>query len=92
MLEIYLVASGIIASESFSNSYEVNPSEIEYVIACDEEAVGDRYQRGGGNRQSYSRPCRMFNASIDTKFFAVHLPMPLLLRLALCRRYLKMLQ
>jgi glycine/sarcosine/betaine reductase complex component C subunit beta len=27
----------------------VSPTEIEFVIGCGEEAVGDRYQRGGGN-------------------------------------------
>lgn len=27
----------------------VDPSSIEFVIGCAEEAVGDRYQRGGGN-------------------------------------------
>jgi betaine reductase len=28
---------------------EVDPESIDYVIGCAEEAVGDRYQRGGGN-------------------------------------------
>ena len=27
----------------------VDPLSVEYVIGCGEEAVGDRYQRGGGN-------------------------------------------
>ncbi|MDQ4098518.1 MAG: DUF5940 domain-containing protein, partial [Actinomycetota bacterium] len=27
----------------------VDPTSIPYVIACGEEAIGDRYQRGGGN-------------------------------------------
>ena len=27
----------------------VEPGSVDYVIACGEEAVGDRYQRGGGN-------------------------------------------
>lgn len=27
----------------------VDPASIDYVIGCGEEAVGDRYQRGGGN-------------------------------------------
>jgi betaine reductase len=26
----------------------INPAEVDYVIGCGEEAVGDRYQRGGG--------------------------------------------
>ena len=28
---------------------EVDPGSIDYVIGCGEEAIGDRYQRGGGN-------------------------------------------
>ena len=28
---------------------DIDPASIEYVIGCGEEAVGDRYQRGGGN-------------------------------------------
>ncbi|MEX2660262.1 MAG: glycine/sarcosine/betaine reductase complex component C subunit beta [Acidimicrobiales bacterium] len=27
----------------------IEPGSIEYVLSCGEEAVGDRYQRGGGN-------------------------------------------
>jgi hypothetical protein len=27
----------------------IDPASIEYVIGCGEEAIGDRYQRGGGN-------------------------------------------
>ncbi|MDP8993264.1 MAG: glycine/sarcosine/betaine reductase complex component C subunit beta [Actinomycetota bacterium] len=28
---------------------DVDPTSVDYVIGCGEEAVGDRYQRGGGN-------------------------------------------
>jgi hypothetical protein len=28
---------------------EIKPHDIDYVISCSEEAVGDRYNRGGGN-------------------------------------------
>jgi betaine reductase len=28
---------------------DVDPTSIDYVLSCGEEAVGDRYQRGGGN-------------------------------------------
>src|SRR4029434_7477301 len=31
------------------NRLGVDPGEIDYVISCSEEAVGDRYNRGGGN-------------------------------------------
>ncbi|MFN2607624.1 MAG: glycine/sarcosine/betaine reductase complex component C subunit beta [Acidimicrobiales bacterium] len=27
----------------------VDPTSIDYVVSCGEEAIGDRYQRGGGN-------------------------------------------
>ncbi len=27
----------------------IDPTSIEYVVSCGEEAIGDRYQRGGGN-------------------------------------------
>lgn len=42
-------ASGIIAMRHVLRSFEVTPEEVDYVFGCDEEAVGDRYQRGGGN-------------------------------------------
>jgi hypothetical protein len=31
------------------NALELSPEEIDFVISCSEEAVGDRYNRGGGN-------------------------------------------
>jgi betaine reductase len=30
-------------------SLNLNPDDIDFVISCSEEAVGDRYNRGGGN-------------------------------------------
>jgi glycine/sarcosine/betaine reductase complex component C subunit beta len=42
-------ASGIVAMRHALSSFDVKPEDIDYVIGCDEEAVGDRYQRGGGN-------------------------------------------
>ncbi len=30
-------------------NHNVDPTSIEYVLSCGEEAIGDRYQRGGGN-------------------------------------------
>ncbi|MEW9668358.1 glycine/sarcosine/betaine reductase complex component C subunit beta [Ammoniphilus sp. 3BR4] len=42
-------ASGVVAMRHVLRSFDVKPGEIDYVIGCDEEAVGDRYQRGGGN-------------------------------------------
>ncbi len=30
-------------------SSDIDPTSIDYVLSCGEEAIGDRYQRGGGN-------------------------------------------
>jgi betaine reductase len=38
-----LALRGLLAGEA------VDPGSVDYVIGCGEEAVGDRYQRGGGN-------------------------------------------
>jgi betaine reductase len=37
------------ALKSLCASLNVEPGEIDHVISCSEEAVGDRYNRGGGN-------------------------------------------
>ncbi|GGJ88799.1 glycine/betaine reductase C [Lentibacillus kapialis] len=42
-------ASGIIAMRHVLYSFDVTAEDVDYVFGCDEEAVGDRYQRGGGN-------------------------------------------
>jgi hypothetical protein len=34
---------------SLLNALKLSPGEIDFVISCSEEAVGDRYNRGGGN-------------------------------------------
>ena len=34
---------------SLLNALGLSPQEIDFVISCSEEAVGDRYNRGGGN-------------------------------------------
>ncbi len=42
-------ASGALALAHLLHLHQIDPGSIEYVIGCSEEAVGDRYQRGGGN-------------------------------------------
>ncbi len=42
-------ASGAYALRHLLLKEDIAPEEIEYVISCSEEAVGDRYNRGGGN-------------------------------------------
>jgi hypothetical protein len=50
---------------------DVDPSSVEYVIGCGEEAVGDRYQRGGGNMaKAIAEATRLTEASgMDVKNF-----------------------
>jgi glycine/sarcosine/betaine reductase complex component C subunit beta len=42
-------ATGALALEHLLGQTGLPPDELEYAIGCGEEAVGDRYQRGGGN-------------------------------------------
>ncbi|MFC1491613.1 glycine/sarcosine/betaine reductase complex component C subunit beta [Nitrospinota bacterium] len=42
-------ASGAYVLRHLLEGAEASPGEIDYVINCSEEAVGDRYNRGGGN-------------------------------------------
>jgi len=42
-------ASGAAAIRSLLRQLALDPREIDYVLGCGEEAVGDRYQRGGGS-------------------------------------------
>jgi betaine reductase len=42
-------ASATLALRSLLRSAEIEPASIQYLINTGEEAVGDRYQRGGGN-------------------------------------------
>jgi len=53
------------------DSLRLNPQEVDYVISCSEEAVGDRYNRGGGNlAKAIAEEVGCENASgSDTKAF-----------------------
>jgi glycine/sarcosine/betaine reductase complex component C subunit beta len=42
-------ASGVHALRHLLTSTDIDPASITHAIGCGEEAVGDRYQRGGGN-------------------------------------------
>ena len=42
-------ATGTLALLHLVEDHGIDPDSIDYVISCSEEAVGDRYQRGGGN-------------------------------------------
>ncbi len=50
MLENLAVkASGVLAGMHLVNNLDIPVNEIEYIIECSEEAIGDMNQRGGGN-------------------------------------------
>ncbi|MDP8942984.1 MAG: glycine/sarcosine/betaine reductase complex component C subunit beta [Actinomycetota bacterium] len=61
----------------------VDPASIDYVIGCGEEAIGDRYQRGGGNLgKSVAGAAGLANASgADVKNFCAA-PIPALVMAA----------
>jgi betaine reductase len=42
-------ATAALALAHLLRANSIDPGSIDYVISCSEEAVGDRYQRGGGN-------------------------------------------
>ncbi len=42
-------ATATLALLHLLEDHDIDPSSIEYTLSCSEEAVGDRYQRGGGN-------------------------------------------
>src|SRR6185436_798954 len=50
---------------------DLDPTDIDFVISCSEEAVGDRYNRGGGNlAKAIAEDVGCVNASgCDTKAF-----------------------
>lgn len=58
----------------------IDPGSIDYVIGCGEEAIGDRYQRGGGNLgKAVAAAAGLPNASgADVKNFCAA-PMPALM-------------
>jgi glycine/sarcosine/betaine reductase complex component C subunit beta len=41
--------TGALALRQVLRQAEISPDEVGYLLGCGEEAVGDRYQRGGGN-------------------------------------------
>ncbi|HZB79012.1 MAG TPA: DUF5940 domain-containing protein [Actinomycetota bacterium] len=42
-------ATAVLALAELIRRTDIDPASIDYVISCSEEAIGDRYQRGGGN-------------------------------------------
>ena len=64
-------ASGVHALRDLLDRADVDPASITHAIGCGEEAVGDRYQRGGGNvAKAIAEDCGLARASaIDVKSF-----------------------
>ena len=42
-------ATATLALLHLLHGHDIDPESVEFVLGCGEEAVGDRYQRGGGN-------------------------------------------
>ncbi|MFN2389961.1 MAG: glycine/sarcosine/betaine reductase complex component C subunit beta [Actinomycetota bacterium] len=64
-------ASATLALLHLLEDNDIDPGSIDYVIGCGEEAVGDRYQRGGGNMaKAVAEAAGLTNASgADLKNF-----------------------
>ncbi len=64
-------ASGAYALSRLLVQESIAPDVIEYVISCSEEAVGDRYNRGGGNlAKAIAEMAGCVNAAgVDVKSF-----------------------
>ena len=64
-------ATGVLALEELLARTGFPPEDVPYAIGCGEEAVGDRYQRGGGNlAKAIAAQAGCTNASgSDTKAF-----------------------
>ena len=64
-------ATAVASLRTLLHDQQVDPVSIDYVINCGEEAVGDRYQRGGGNlAKAIAESCGCDNATgADIKAF-----------------------
>ena len=64
-------ATGVHALRALLDASGVEPQAVEYAIGCGEEAVGDRYQRGGGAlAKAIAEGCGLTEASgSDVKAF-----------------------
>jgi betaine reductase len=57
-------ASGALALKHLLKRADIQPDDIDFLISCSEEAVGDRYNRGGGSlSKAIGEMCRCVNAS-----------------------------
>ncbi|HVL98717.1 MAG TPA: glycine/sarcosine/betaine reductase complex component C subunit beta [Egibacteraceae bacterium] len=72
-------ATGFLALAWLLHGHGIDPGAVDYVLGCSEEAVGDRYQRGGGNlAKAIAETAGLANASgADVKNFCAA-PIPAL--------------
>jgi len=64
-------ASGALVLKHLLKRSQVSPEEIDFILSCSEEAVGDRYNRGGGSlSKAIGEMCGCVNATgCDIKAF-----------------------
>jgi glycine/sarcosine/betaine reductase complex component C subunit beta len=64
-------ASGALAMFHLFRRAGISPSQVDFILSCSEDAVGDRYNRGGGSlSKAIGEMCRCVNASgHDVKAF-----------------------
>ena len=64
-------ATGVLAVRVLLKRSGTSPEAIDYIMSCSEEAIGDRYQRGGGNlAKAVGEACGLVNATgSDVKAF-----------------------
>lgn len=68
---IVALASGVVTTLNLFLKTGLNPTEVDYLIECSEEACGDMNQRGGGNfAKAIGEVCGCVNATgSDTRGF-----------------------
>ncbi|HME44946.1 MAG TPA: glycine/sarcosine/betaine reductase complex component C subunit beta [Syntrophorhabdales bacterium] len=64
-------ASGALAMFHLFRRAGISPSQVDFILSCSEDAVGDRYNRGGGSlSKAIGEMCHCVNASgHDVKAF-----------------------
>jgi betaine reductase len=64
-------ASATVAVRQLLRRHSLDPESVDYILSCSEEAIGDRYQRGGGNlAKAVGESCGLSNATgCDVKAF-----------------------
>ncbi len=64
-------ASGAIVMRHLFERASIEPTDVDFIVSCSEEAVGDRYNRGGGSlSKAIGEMCDCINASgHDVKAF-----------------------